>query len=162
MCVQRKFRSACAFAQSDQNPHWAHFGWILMQSFFMRTTKTLIRLGGCAGWSESPLGAHVRRYGFPCWKSFNIAWLCVLSVAYPCLSPKTPHRAYIAMLYKWIKCGIYPKYWAIIPPYHISSKSWPVHLDTCWMSDKKCKPWSHAALSGVWLGSTLFAQACLF
>ena len=28
----------------------------------MRTTKTLIRLRGCAGWSESSLSAHVRRY----------------------------------------------------------------------------------------------------
>ena len=28
------------------------------QAFSMRTTKTLIRLGGCPGWSESSLGAH--------------------------------------------------------------------------------------------------------
>ena len=26
MCAQRRFRSACAFAQSDQNLHWALFG----------------------------------------------------------------------------------------------------------------------------------------
>ena len=25
MCAQRRFRSDCAMAQSDQNPHWAHF-----------------------------------------------------------------------------------------------------------------------------------------
>ena len=25
MCAQRRFRSACAFAQSDQNLHWARF-----------------------------------------------------------------------------------------------------------------------------------------
>ena len=25
MCKQRRFRSACAFSQSDQNLHWAHF-----------------------------------------------------------------------------------------------------------------------------------------
>ena len=25
LCAQRRFRSACAFAQSDQNFHWAHF-----------------------------------------------------------------------------------------------------------------------------------------
>ena len=35
-----------------------------MQSFFIRVTKTLIRLRWCAGWSESSLGAHVRRYIF--------------------------------------------------------------------------------------------------
>ena len=28
------------------------------QAFFMWTAKTLIRLGGCPGWSESSLGAH--------------------------------------------------------------------------------------------------------
>ena len=28
-------------------------------SFFMRTAKTLIRLGGCPGWSESSLGAQI-------------------------------------------------------------------------------------------------------
>ena len=26
MCAQRRFRSACAFAQSGQNLHWTHFG----------------------------------------------------------------------------------------------------------------------------------------
>ena len=31
-------------------------------SVFMRTTKTLVRLCGCAGWFESSLGAYVRRY----------------------------------------------------------------------------------------------------
>ena len=30
----------------------------------MRTANTLIRLRGCAGWSEYSLGAHVRRYVF--------------------------------------------------------------------------------------------------
>ena len=25
MCAQRRFKSACAFAQSDQNLRWAHF-----------------------------------------------------------------------------------------------------------------------------------------
>ena len=31
---------------------------ILTKAFFMRTAKTLIRLGGRPGWSESLLGAH--------------------------------------------------------------------------------------------------------
>ena len=31
----------------------------MTQWFFMRTWKTLIRLGGCPSWSESSLGAHV-------------------------------------------------------------------------------------------------------
>ena len=34
--------------------------WILRfnKAIFMRTTKTLIRPGGCPGWSESSLGTH--------------------------------------------------------------------------------------------------------
>ena len=26
MCAQRRFRSACVFAQADQNLHWVHLG----------------------------------------------------------------------------------------------------------------------------------------
>ena len=63
-CAQRRFRSACAFAQPDQNLPCVHLGLKRMQTFFMLTTKTLIRLRGCAGWSESSLGAYVRRYVF--------------------------------------------------------------------------------------------------
>ena len=33
-----------------------------MQSFYMRTTKTLVRSHGCVGWFEASLEAHVRRY----------------------------------------------------------------------------------------------------
>ena len=43
-CAQRRFRSACAFAPSSQNHYWMHFGWPMLQGFFIRTTKTLIRL----------------------------------------------------------------------------------------------------------------------
>ena len=35
-----------------------------MQSFFMQTTNTLIRLCGCAGWSAYSLDAHVRSHVF--------------------------------------------------------------------------------------------------
>ena len=35
-----------------------------MPNFFKRTTITLLRLGGYAGWSESLLAAHVRKNGF--------------------------------------------------------------------------------------------------
>ena len=43
MCAQRRFRSACAFAQSDQNLHCAHFWKTRMKRFFTLTTLTLIR-----------------------------------------------------------------------------------------------------------------------
>ena len=39
-CTRWRFRSACAFAQSDQNLHWVHFDLPRMQSIIMRTTKT--------------------------------------------------------------------------------------------------------------------------
>ena len=47
------------FAQSDQSircPHKEALGLVLP---IKRTAKTLIRLGGCPGWSASSLGAHV-------------------------------------------------------------------------------------------------------
>ena len=40
MSAQRRFRSACAFAQSDQNLPWAKSGQTKIQSLFMLTTKT--------------------------------------------------------------------------------------------------------------------------
>ena len=61
-----RLRSACAFAQSDQNFHWVQFRPLRMQCFFMLTKKTLIRLRGRAGWFEFTLGAHVWRYVFWC------------------------------------------------------------------------------------------------
>ena len=60
ICAQRRFLSACVFAQSDQNLHWTHFKYRRMQKVFMRTRKTLMKLRGCVGWSESSLGTHVR------------------------------------------------------------------------------------------------------
>ena len=58
MCAQRRFRSAWAFAQSDQSLHYPHEESFGPQIAIKRTAKTLIRLGGCPGWSESSLGAH--------------------------------------------------------------------------------------------------------
>ena len=58
VCAQRRLRSAWASAQSDQSSLCAQWVALRTQSFFMRTAKTLIRLGGCPGWSESSLGAH--------------------------------------------------------------------------------------------------------
>ena len=64
LCAQRRLRSAWASAQSDQSqrcPPEAKLGPKLPTE---RTAKTLIRLGGCPGWSESSLGT----------KSF--CWFC--------------------------------------------------------------------------------------
>ena len=55
---QRRLRSAWASVQSDQSLCCALNGQLRTQGFFKRTAKTLIRLGGCSGWSESSLRAH--------------------------------------------------------------------------------------------------------
>ena len=44
-----------ADAQADLSLHWTHCYFV---GFVRRTAKTLIRLGGCPGWSVSSLGAH--------------------------------------------------------------------------------------------------------
>ena len=59
VCAQRRLRSAWASAQADQSlrcPHEEHSG---PQLPIKRTTKTLIRLGRCPGWSESSLGSQL-------------------------------------------------------------------------------------------------------
>ena len=58
VCAQQRLRSAWASAQSDQSLRWALNGYLRTQAFFMRTAKTLIRLGECPDWSESSLGAQ--------------------------------------------------------------------------------------------------------
>ena len=58
LCAQWRPRSAWASTQSDQSLRCAGHGQLRTQAFFMQTGKTLIRLGGCPGWSESSLGAH--------------------------------------------------------------------------------------------------------
>ena len=55
VCAQRRFRLACAFAQSDQNLLYVHFRKQRRQSFSMRTTKSLIRLSGCVAGFECSL-----------------------------------------------------------------------------------------------------------
>ena len=55
MCAQRRLRSAWASAQSDQSFRCPHEESL---ATLQRTAKTLIRLGGCPGWSKSSLGAQ--------------------------------------------------------------------------------------------------------
>ena len=58
LCVQRRLRSAWASAQSDQSLLCPHEETLGLQLPIECTAKTLIRLGGCPGWSESSLGAQ--------------------------------------------------------------------------------------------------------
>ena len=67
VCAQWRFRSAWASAQSDQSLRCAFNGQLRTQAFFMRTAKTLIRLGGCPGWFKCSLGAH------------SLCWFCYVA-----------------------------------------------------------------------------------
>ena len=54
-CAQRRLRSAWASAKSDQSLRCPHEESLGAQLPTERTAKTLIRLGGILGWSESSL-----------------------------------------------------------------------------------------------------------
>ena len=62
LCAQWRLRSARESAHSDQSLCCVLNGQLRTQAFFLRTTKTLTRLAGCPGWSESSLGAHSLRW----------------------------------------------------------------------------------------------------
>ena len=57
LCAHRRLRSAWASAQSDQSRRCPLIEPLRSQGFFMRTAKTLIRIGGCPAWFESSLGS---------------------------------------------------------------------------------------------------------
>ena len=57
LCAERRLRSAWAYAQSDQSLRCPHEDTLGKQLPIERTAMTLIRQGGCPGWSESSLGA---------------------------------------------------------------------------------------------------------
>ena len=46
----------CVQASKDSDQLYTH--WVAKDPMFLHAGKTLIRLGGCPGWSESSLGAH--------------------------------------------------------------------------------------------------------
>ena len=50
--------------------------------FPVRTAKTLIRLDGCPGWSESSLGAQIILLVLSCWGSFDSLQYTYLSVGF--------------------------------------------------------------------------------
>ena len=59
LCAQRRLRSAWASAQSDQSQRCSPEAKLGPKLPIDRTAKTLIRLGGCPGWSESSLGTKI-------------------------------------------------------------------------------------------------------
>ena len=93
VCAQRRLRSAGAFAQSDQSlrcmPEESLGPYVpIIES----TVKTLIRLGGCPGWSESLLGAQL------------FCWFCH-EVAHIIYSGKEIHWK-LTLQQKWISTNI--------------------------------------------------------
>ena len=64
VCAKRRLRSAWASAQSDQSLRCLHVEILGPKLAIERTAKTLIRLGGDPGWSESSLGAQ------------SLCWFC--------------------------------------------------------------------------------------
>ena len=59
-----RLKLTCAFAQCDQSLHCPHEETLHPWLFKMRPVTILIRLRECAGWSESLLGTHFRKYVF--------------------------------------------------------------------------------------------------
>ena len=104
MCAKGRLKSACASAQSDLSFPCPHEETLHPK---MRTVKILIRLGECAGWSESSLGAHVRRYVF--WRSGLYPFWSVQSIiAYQFLN-RNPHPGSPLLLeYEFNRCSLYP------------------------------------------------------
>ena len=74
--LQRRLRSASASTQSDQSLPCALNRLLKAHCFFVWTAKTLIRLGGCPGWSESSLAAQVILLVLSCGGSnvFIVLW----------------------------------------------------------------------------------------
>ena len=64
LCTQRRLRSAWASAQSDQSQRCPPEAKVGPKLPIERTAKTLIRLGGWPGWSESSLGTKVILFVF--------------------------------------------------------------------------------------------------
>ena len=64
MCAQRSLKSVHASTQSDYSLPCPHEETLHPSLSRMCPVKILIRLRECAGWSESSLGAHIRRYFF--------------------------------------------------------------------------------------------------
>ena len=83
-CAQQRLRSAWASAQSDQSLRYPHEESLGPSLPIESTAKTLIRLGGCPGWSESSLGAQ------------SLCWFC--------------HVAAHVILYK----ASQTKYWFVV------------------------------------------------
>ena len=119
----------------------------------MRTAKTLIRLGGCPGWSESSLGAH----SF-CWFCQVTAHMFLWRTAknYPSIIIKyTPSvLLYICMEFK--VCPLLPshdEHWksvSLFQPPHDKTNKMTVRPVKTQISLGICPVWSESSLCAQW------------
>ena len=90
MCVQQRLRSACASAQSDQSFCYPPEETLGPKLPIECSAKTLIRLGGCPGWSKSSLCAQFILLFLSCcgsnycWYDSKILAIVVLSTGEVC------------------------------------------------------------------------------
>ena len=120
MCAQRRLRSAWASAQTDQSLRCPYKVTLGPQLPIERTAKTLIKLDGCPGWSESSPGAHlillVLLWGgsnlecytwfFRVCKSFPV-WNSIVSVLDHCLFIYFKIRTRVILRRAMRKCVLY-------------------------------------------------------
>ena len=157
----------------------------------MRTEKTLIRLGGCPGWSESSLGAHAILLVLSCGGSYceceqprlwrDFAWAFAIHLCHKCLFliRRLKYIYHFALRFTFCEER------TVLHVQHLGYRKNPKILDTRKfilitlkveqdsvslkvMHPKDAAgiansvdPDQTAPLGAVWSGSALFAQICL-
>ena len=106
----------------------------------MRTVKTLIRLGGCPGWSESSLGAYAILLVLS-WGGSNSQFMDLFCFLLHRNTPKSSVAQTFAVI-------------------TLKSERGRLTKDADGMANS-ADPDQTAPLGTVWSGSTLFAQTCL-
>ena len=146
VCAQRRLRSAWASAQSDQSLRCPHEETLDLKLPSERTAKTLIRLGGCPGWSEFSLGAKVILLVLS-WGGSSVLWhkwqseqstsdqgihclltqISIKNKKWKC-TPDTPKIGNVLVQLKWnISLG---KYGLIPQKLQHSAHRWSTHTET--------------------------------
>ena len=153
-----------ASAQSDQNLRCAFSGELRIQVFYMRTSRTLIRMRWCLGWTESSHDAEPHCF------SHVAAQLCIWSVKHskPRLGGKH-HKYHLTILEpmellielhtintEWSIAYIERSQVKISKEMYISFSENPVCLG------KHCRPWWNATLCDISSGSSLFAKVLVW
>ena len=141
VCAQRRLRSAWTSAQSDQSLRCPHEESLAHYLPTERTAKSLIRLGGCPGWSESSL-VHTHFIGFV------MSWL-------KCLNPIVPKDEKLQSTLTVHRPGWYNHTplplvsWLLLPPRVISSSvAETVVSDRWWDMDGYLEYYQRAAV--IW------------